>query len=30
VPIALTAIAFLIGLAVIPLAPETKGQELPN
>ncbi|MDR5765512.1 MULTISPECIES: MFS transporter [Caballeronia] len=30
VPIAITAIAFLIGLAVIPLAPETKGQELPN
>ncbi|SAK39182.1 MFS transporter [Caballeronia ptereochthonis] len=30
VPIALTAIAFLIGLAVIPLAPETKGQELPS
>jgi MFS family permease len=30
VPIALTAVAFLIGLAVIPLAPETKGQELPN
>jgi MFS family permease len=30
VPIAITAVAFLIGLAVIPLAPETKGQELPN
>ncbi|WP_277182377.1 MFS transporter [Caballeronia sp. BR00000012568055] len=30
VPIALTAIVFLVGLAVIPLAPETKGQELPN
>lgn len=30
VPIALTGIAFLIGLAVIPFAPETKGQELPN
>ncbi|GAB5099637.1 MFS transporter [Caballeronia sp. HLA56] len=30
VPIALTGIAFLIGLAVIPLAPETRGQELPN
>jgi MFS family permease len=30
VPIALTAIAFLIGLAVIPFAPETKGQELPS
>ncbi|HEV7836329.1 MAG TPA: MFS transporter, partial [Caballeronia sp.] len=26
VPIALTAIAFVIGLAVIPFAPETKGQ----
>jgi MFS family permease len=30
VPIALTAIAFVIGLAVIPFAPETKGQDLPN
>ncbi|MEJ0003496.1 MAG: MFS transporter [Pararobbsia sp.] len=30
VPIALTAIAFLIGLAVIPFAPETKGQDLPS
>ncbi|WP_044042077.1 MFS transporter [Caballeronia insecticola] len=30
VPIALTAIVFLVGLAVIPLAPETRGQELPN
>jgi MFS family permease len=30
VPIALTAIAFIIGLAVIPLAPETKGQDLPG
>jgi MFS family permease len=30
VPIAITAVAFLIGLAVIPFAPETKGQELPN
>ena len=29
VPIALTAIAFVIGLAVIPFAPETKGQDLP-
>jgi MFS family permease len=27
--ISLTAIAFLIGLAVIPLAEETKGQPLP-
>jgi MFS family permease len=30
VPIAITAVAFLIGLAVIPLAPETKGQDLPG
>jgi MFS family permease len=30
VPIALTAIAFLIGLAVIPFAPETRGQDLPS
>jgi len=30
VPIALTAIVFLVGLAVIPFAPETKGLELPN
>jgi MFS family permease len=30
VPIALTAIAFVIGLAVIPFAPETKGQYLPH
>jgi MFS family permease len=30
VPIALTAIAFVIGLAVIPFAPETKGQDLPQ
>ncbi len=29
VPIALT-VAFLIGLAVIPFAPKTKGQELPS
>jgi MFS family permease len=29
IPIALTAIAFVIGLAVIPLAPETKGMDLP-
>jgi MFS family permease len=29
-PIALTAVAFLIGLAVIPFAPETKGQDLPG
>ena len=30
VPIALTAIAFVIGLAVIPFSPETKGQKLPD
>ncbi|WP_031359943.1 MFS transporter [Caballeronia sordidicola] len=30
VPIALTAVAFVIGLAVIPFAPETKGQDLPS
>ncbi|MDR5757468.1 MFS transporter [Caballeronia sp. LZ035] len=30
VPIALTGIVFLVGLAVIPFAPETRGQELPN
>ncbi|KLU24040.1 MFS transporter [Caballeronia mineralivorans PML1(12)] len=30
VPIALTAVAFVIGLAVIPFAPETKGQDLPT
>jgi MFS family permease len=29
VPIALTAIAFIIGLAVIPFSPETKGKDLP-
>jgi MFS family permease len=30
VPIALTAIAFVIGLAVIPFSPETKGKNLPT
>jgi len=30
VPIALTAIAFAIGLLVIPLSIETKGQKLPE
>jgi MFS family permease len=30
VPIAMTAIAFVIGLAVIPFAPETKGHDLPT
>jgi hypothetical protein len=29
-PIALTAIAFGIGLLVIPFAPETRGQILPD
>jgi Na+/proline symporter len=29
-PIALTAIAFVIGLLFIPLARETKGQQLPD
>ena len=30
VPVALTAIAFAIGLAVIPFAPETRGELLPE
>jgi MFS family permease len=30
IPIACTAIAFLLGLLLIPLAPETKGQTLPD
>jgi MFS family permease len=30
VPVALTAIAFVIGLFVIPFAPETKGEVLPQ
>jgi MFS family permease len=30
VPIACTSIAFLVGLLLIPLAPETKGQTLPD
>jgi MFS family permease len=29
-PVALTAVAFVIGLFVIPLAPETRGEELPQ
>ena len=29
-PIALTAIAFVIGLVLIPFAPETRGEELPQ
>jgi MFS family permease len=28
-PVALTSIAFLVGLALLPLAEETKGKELP-
>jgi hypothetical protein len=30
IPIACTAIAFLLGLLIIPFAPETKGQTLPK
>lgn len=30
VPVALTAIAFIIGLFIIPFAPETKGEVLPQ
>ncbi|MEM5387455.1 MFS transporter [Paraburkholderia phymatum] len=30
VPVALTAVAFIVGLFIIPLAPETKGEELPQ
>jgi hypothetical protein len=30
VPVALTALAFVIGLFVIPFAPETKGEVLPQ
>jgi MFS family permease len=30
IPIAFTAIAFLLGLLIIPFAPETKGQTLPK
>jgi hypothetical protein len=29
-PVALTAIAFAIGILVVPFAIETTGQELPN
>ncbi len=29
-PVALTSIAFLIGLALLPLAHETRGKELPE
>ena len=28
-PVALTSVAFLVGLALLPLAEETKGKELP-
>jgi nitrate/nitrite transporter NarK len=28
-PVAITSIAFLIGLAILPLAHETRGKELP-
>ena len=28
-PVALTSLAFLLGLALLPLAVETKGKELP-
>jgi MFS family permease len=30
VPVALTALAFVVGLFIIPFAPETKGQVLPE
>jgi MFS family permease len=30
IPVALTAIAFAIGLLIIPFAPETRGDTLPN
>jgi hypothetical protein len=30
IPVALTAVAFVIGLFVIPFAPETKGEVLPQ
>lgn len=29
-PVALTAVIFVLGLAIIPLAPETRGEVLPN
>jgi MFS family permease len=29
-PVALTAVAFAVGVFVIPLAPETRGEELPS
>jgi hypothetical protein len=30
IPVALTAVAFVIGLFIIPFAPETKGEVLPQ
>ena len=30
IPVATTAIAFIIGLAIIPFAAETRGQRLPD
>jgi len=30
IPVALTAIAFVLGLLIIPFAPETKGETLPT
>jgi hypothetical protein len=30
IPVALTAIAFVVGLFLIPFAPETKGEVLPE
>jgi hypothetical protein len=29
-PVALTAIAFALGIALIPLAVETRGEKLPS
>jgi hypothetical protein len=29
-PVALTAIVFVVGMFVIPLAPETRGEVLPQ
>ncbi|MGB9225644.1 hypothetical protein [Mycobacterium sp.] len=29
-PLALTAVAFVVGLFIIPLAPETRGEVLPD
>jgi hypothetical protein len=30
IPVSLTAVAFLIGLLLLPLGMETKGKPLPN